>query len=133
MKCIYLGTSTTSGSMSGCIITEVVSPHKSQNISSHKSSAPLTVIPNSLPCPTEVNNEPIFMDTFSSLDQLDSSELREFQNNIMIEDTEQVLSANLCASLQLEVGSTPGESEKVVQENMNMSEGSLDRIANEFF
>lgn len=119
--------------MSGCIITEVVSPHKSHIISSQKNSAPLTVVPNSLPCPTQGSNDHNFMDTFSSLDQLDSSELREFQNNL-IEDTEQILSANLCASLQLEVGNTPGEPEKlIVHENMNMSDSSLDRIANEFF
>ncbi|VVC36026.1 Hypothetical protein CINCED_3A013431 [Cinara cedri] len=127
-----IGTSTNCGSMSGCIITEVGSPHKSQSISSQTNSAPLTVITNSLPCPTEDNNEPIFMDTFSSLDQLDSSELREFQNDNTMEDTEQVLSANLCASLQLEVGSTPSDSNKVVNpENMNISDSTLDKI--EFF
>lgn len=122
---ICLGTTSNCGSMSGCIVTEVDSPLKSQSISSQTNSAPLTGITNSLPCPTEINNDPMLMEGFSSLDQLDSSELREFQNDTTMEDTEHVLSANLCASLQLEVGNTLGDSDKVVNpENMNISDST---------
>lgn len=65
--------------------------------------------------------------TFSSLDRLDSSDLREFT---LLEDSEHVLSANLSASLHLAENSAqrkPDE-ELVVQENLNMSD-SFDRIA----
>lgn len=66
--------------------------------------------------------------TFSSLDRLDSSDLRAFT---MMEDSEHVLSANLSASLQLAETDTSDKSEQAVvaQDNINMTD-SFDRIAN---
>lgn len=123
------GIQTNCGTISGCTITEVCPTLNSQNTSSQKSYAPPTTISiTPLPCPTEGNNEPNLMETtFSSLDRLDSSDLREFT---LLEDSEHVLSANLSASLHLAENSAqrkPDE-ELVVQENLNMSD-SFDRIA----
>jgi len=89
---------------------------------------PTTITITPLPCPTEGNNEPNLMEaTFSSLDRLDSSDLREFT---LLEDSENVLSANLSASLHLAENSVCGKSDQevVVQDNINMSD-SFDRIA----
>jgi len=70
--------------------------------------------------------------TFLSLDLLDSNDLRAF--TMMEEDSEQVLSANLSASLQLEDDNcTPDKLEAhndiIYVESVNMTD-SFDRIAN---
>lgn len=117
--------------MSGCITTDVCSVLTSQNPSCQTnpvSPTPITITP--LPCPTEGVEPSLMEGAFSSLDRLDSSDLRELTT--MIEDSEQVLSANLSASLQLADCSTsdkPSNEVEVVQESMNMSD-SFDRIAN---
>lgn len=81
-----------------------------------------------MPCPTEDNDPNLMETTFPSLDRLDSSDLRAAFT--MIEDSEQVLSANLSASLQLADGCTFDKPDEImVQESINMSD-SFDRIAN---
>lgn len=105
--------------MSGCVTTEISSTLNCQSTSSQANFSPLTP----LPCPTEGNNEPNLMDTFPSLDRFDS-------NEFMIEDSEQVLSADLSARLQLADGNIPDMSnEVIVQGNMNMTD-SYERITN---
>lgn len=103
--------------MSGCVTTDISSQSlNSQNTPSQTNYSPLT----QLPCPTDGNNEPNLMDTFPSFD---TNEL------LMIDDSEQVLSADLSARLQLADGNIPDMSnEVIVQGNMNMTD-SYERIA----
>lgn len=129
---MYAGILANRGSMSGCITTEVCSVLNNQNTSCQTNPvSPATISIAPLPCPTEGVNEPSLMEgAFSSLDRLDSSDLRELTT--MMEDSEQVLSANLSASLQLaDCSSSNKLSNEVIaaQESLNMSD-SFDRIAN---
>lgn len=116
--------------MSGCIATEVCPALLSQNTASRQitSTQPPALNVSSLPCPTEGDESSLMVGPFSSLDGLDTSELMPFPP---VEDSEQVLSANLSASLQLADNSTSENPsiERDVQENINMSD-SFDRIAN---
>lgn len=92
--------------MSGCITTEISPTLNNQNTPSQT---------NYSPPPTS-----ILMDPFPSFD---SSDFRELM------DHEQVLSANLSASLQLTDDNLPDQSdEETVQESMNMTD-SIGRIA----
>lgn len=115
---------------SGCIITEVgCMLNNSPKTLSQTSCAPpvRTIMP--LPHLNNRNNDDSQLITFSSLDRLDSSDLRELST---IMDSEQVLSANLSASLQLDECSVPPIKpcdEMEVQDNINMTD-SFDRIAN---
>lgn len=111
--------------MSGCIATEIVPPLPSQNTASCQIASGA---PTVLPCSAEGDESSLMEGAFTSLDRLDSSDLREFT---MMEVSEQVLSANLSASLQLAENSTSEKesNEKDVQENINMQD-SFDRIAN---
>lgn len=106
--------------MSGCVTTDISSTLNSQNMSPQTNYPSLTQS-----CPTEGNNEPNLMDTFPSLDRFDTNELRD----LMIDDSEQVLSADLSARLQLADGNIPDMSnEVIVQGNMNMAD-SYEQIA----
>lgn len=112
--------------MSGCIATEVC-PALCQNIASCQITSihPPALNISSLPCPTEGVESLLMEGSFLSLEQrLDASELMPLPP---VEDSEQVLSANLSASLQLADNSTPENpsNEKDVQENINMD--SFDR------
>lgn len=98
---------------------------KSLSQTSCASSVSSTITP--LPC---INDDSQLL-TFSSLDRLDSSDLRELST---IVDSEQVLSANLSSSLQLGECSIPPITTKPcdemgIQDNTNMTD-SFDRIAN---
>ncbi|XP_050440903.1 embryonic polarity protein dorsal-like isoform X2 [Adelges cooleyi] len=125
------GIQTNCGTISGCTVTEVCPTLNNQTTnctpSQSSCSLPTAITITPLPCPTEGNNDSTLMETtFSSLDRLDSNDLRAFT---MIEDSEQVLSANLSASLQLADGNLSTKADEVVHETMNMSD-SFDRIAN---
>jgi len=96
---------------------------------SQTNCAPPVKTMTALPNMNNENNDDSQLITFSSLDRLDSSDLRELSTII---DSEQVLSANLSASLQLDECSIPPIkpcNEMEVQDNITMTD-SFDRIAN---
>lgn len=111
--------------MSGCIVTEVNQTLNSQSSSSQINCVRLTStsIPP-LSCSAENTNESnLIVDTFSNLDPSGLGALT------MMENCEQVLSANLSTSLQLGEESALGRHDEIVVVQENMSD-SFDRIAN---